>query len=435
MRRIYVLDTSVLIYDPCAYKQFKNSDVCIPIAVLSELDKLKKQPGEVGKASRVCSRLIDEICNRGDISVGILLDDDILLKIDATYIDCNSQFPGLGPDDYPDTHILACALLTKQERLGCDVCLVSNDINLRVKARARGIDAESFDGEKAVTNDLYSGMQTIANEDAGLELLQRGQINPIDYGLVLSPNECITFKSKNGDEISLGRQVSETKIKIVKKIFPWNIVPRNTEQIYLIDMIMNKDIDLVTCVGFAGCGKSLCVLAAALELVLNKKLYEKLIIYRPIQSVGNDLGYLPGLLSEKLEPYFSAIMDSFEFLFSNKAGVDWRKDLEMFIKKGRIELGALPFIRGKSIANSIIFLDEAQNISPSDIKTILTRAGESSKIIIDGDVDQIDVNNLDSMNNGLTYVIERFRSSQLAGHITLINGERSRLATEAAKIL
>ena len=198
---------------------------------------------------------------------------------------------------------------------------------------------------------------------------------------------------------------------------------------------MDKNVDLVTLIGRAGSGKTLIALASALELVCQRKEYEKLIVYRPIQPVGNDIGYLPGTMEEKLAPWFQAIMDNFEILFSNKHGNNWQQDLEMYQKKGRIEMEAITYIRGRSIPNAIILIDEAQNLTKEEVKTVLTRAGENTKIILTGDLDQIDSNFLDATSNGLVHVIERFRDSGLAGHVSFVQGERSRLATLAAEIL
>ena len=439
MRRICVLDTSVLIFDPAAFKHFPKSDICIPIAVLNELDNLKKLPNEAGKNARVAIRLLDEISNKGDISTGILLDDDILIRIDATYIDVTqSPYLGLGDPTYGDTQILACLQLNWHEHLSNDVVLVSNDINLRVKAKARGIDAESYMGEKVAINDLYSGNQVIMHEDAGGDLLQAGFIDPRNYNIQLNLNECVTFQTNEGDDIAIGRKVSNNKIKLIKKSYPWGLTARNTEQSFLIDLIMDPNIDLVTAIGSAGTGKSLLSLAASLELVINKRQYDKLIIYRPIQPVGNDIGFLPGTKEEKLAPYFQAILDNFEFLLNNKNNSnanEWRRDLEMFQKKSKIEMEAITYIRGRSLPGVIILVDECQNLSANEVKTILTRAGEGTKIILTGDIEQIDSKDLDAMDNGLTYIIEKFKNSELSGHITLCHGERSRLATEAAKIL
>jgi PhoH-like ATPase len=436
MRKNYVLDTSTLITDPVAYKSFPHSDVIIPIAVLNELDKLKKGSSEAGRNARVAIRLLDEISNRGDISMGILLDDDIMLSVDATYIDCSQPpYLGLGDPTYGDTQILACLQLRWHAHPERDVSLVSNDINLRVKAKARSIDSESHDGDRYSLSDLYPGAQVISNEDAGIELQQNSKMDPRCFNVKLNPNECVLFQADNGDGICMGRKVAPDCVKLIRKQYPWNISGRNKEQNFAIDLIMDKSVDLVTLIGRAGTGKSLIVLATALELVLGRREYDKFIIYRPIQPVGNDIGYLPGTMEEKLAPWFSAIMDNFEMLFTTKAGGDWRRELEMYQKKGKIEMEAITYIRGRSIPNAIILVDECQNLSKEDVKTILTRAGEGTKIILTGDIEQIDNSLLDATSNGLTHVIEKFKDSELAGHVTFTQGERSKLASKAAEIL
>lgn len=436
MRTTYVLDTSSLIYDPCAWKTFVDSDVIIPIAVLNELDKLKKQSNDVGRNARVCIRLLDEISDKLDITMGVQVENDVLVKIDASYYDLSGpEYAGFGDPEYGDTQILACALANWKAHPEHDVILVSNDINLRVKAKSRNVDAIPHEGEKYALTDLYSGIQVFKSEAAGIDLVKNGFIDPREYGLFLLPNECVLLEGADGDSMALGRKVGPDRVKLIRKTYPWNISSRNKEQSFAIDLIMDRKVDLVTLIGRAGTGKSLIVLATALELVISKKEYDKLIIYRPIQPVGNDIGYLPGTMEEKLAPWFQAIMDNFELLFTNKVGGDWKRDLEMFQKKGRIEMEAITYIRGRSIPNAIILIDECQNLTKDDVKTILTRAGEGSKIILTGDIEQIDNSALDATNNGLTHVIEKFKDSDLAGHITFTQGERSRLASKAAEIL
>jgi PhoH-like ATPase len=436
MRKTYVFDTSTLIRDPAAYKHFTHSDVIIPIAVLNELDNLKKQASDAGKHARVSIKLLDEIGNLGDISTGVLLEDDVLVKIDANYYDLSGpNFAGFGDPSYGDTQILACTYSNWLEHPERDVTLVSNDINLRVKAKSRGMDAISHDTGNFALSDLYSGVQTIQNDDAVVNLKSHGHIDPRYNKINIYPNECVVFANEFGDELALGRKVAPDKVKLVKKISPWGISPRNKEQQFAIDLIMDPNVDLVTLIGKAGTGKSLVTLAAAMELVLSKKVYDKFIIYRPIQPVGNDIGYLPGTMEEKLAPWFQAIFDNLETLLYVKNGDNWKRELEMYQKKGQIEMEAITYIRGRSIPNAIILIDECQNLSKDEVKTILTRAGENTKIILTGDIEQIDNSSLDATSNGLTYVIEKFKDSDLAGHITFTQGERSKLATKAAEIL
>lgn len=434
MNKIYILDTSTLVYDPCTYKQFPDSTVIIPITVLNELDNLKKGSSEASRHARVAIRLLDEISSMGDIGTGILLDNNILLKVDTNYIDLSEiSYRSFGDPTYGDTQILACAFVHWSENK--ETVLVSNDINLRVKAKSRGIDAEAHENTKFSLSDLYTGTQVVRDEDAGLDLQQQGHIDPRAYGLDLNLHECVLFESDNGDGIAMGRKVAADKLKVIKKSYPWNIAARNKEQTFAIDLIMDRSVDLITLTGRAGTGKSLIVLACALELVLSRREYDKFIIYRPIQPVGNDIGYLPGTMEEKLAPWFQAIMDNFEVLFTTKNGGDWKRELEMYQKKGRIEMNAITYIRGRSIPNAIILVDECQNLSKEDVKTLLTRAGENTKIILTGDIEQIDNSVLDATSNGLTHVIEKFKESDLAGHITFTQGERSKLASTAAEIL
>lgn len=845
MRTTYILDTSVLIEDPSAYKQFYHSDVVIPITVLNELDKLKKDFSDAAKKARLAIRLLDELSELTDISTGVLIkEQDVLVKIDPTYYNLeNEEFAGFGDPSYGDTQILACAISNLRNHPTKDVIFVSNDINLRVKAKARGLDSISHEGAASSFSEMYSGVQVVVDEEAGLDLQKNNSIDPRAYNLKLNANECVLFKNENDDGIAMGRRMSPDKLKPIKKHYPWGISPRNKEQCFAIDLLMDKNVDLVTLIGKAGSGKSLVALACALELVLSKKEYDKLVIYRPVQAVGNDIGYLPGpqpldakiltptgwttmgelsvgsevisrdghktkvlgvypkgtksvykvtttdgtsteccedhlwltqtwenkkrqkpgsvkttkqifntlknkkgkfnhylprneaihfneqelsippylmgcilgdgsisdsvcisnvdqelidrankesqqlncyltnngkdiiynirsklynnkpaqivrttntitneikeyasigealkeikikrgalhhrcinqstidnvkyeflpkpvrwqnpiknhlhnlglsdkkawekfipdtykynsvenrvnllrglmdtdgtikkngeasftttslslandmielvrslggratltsrnrigkksilnekrkiqtrrisyeftislpqdinpfyisrkasrhkceyihavgissidyvgekpvqcimvenpehlyitdnfivthnTMEEKLAPWFQAIMDSLEVLFSTKSG-DWKRNLEMYQKKGQIEMDAITYIRGRSIPDSIILIDEAQNLSKDEIKTLLTRAGEGTKIILTGDIEQIDNNKLDAINNGLTYTIEKFKDSELAGHITFTQGERSRLATLAANIL
>jgi PhoH-like ATPase len=429
MPKTYVLDTSALLDNPEIYKSFPNSTVIIPIVVINELDKKKLSPAEIGKNARVCIRTLDQLSCDGDISTGVLLDENITVKVDVSYHN-SADYSGFGDPSYADTQILICAfdLLKKGE----DVTLVSNDLNLRLKAKARGMNATGSEDKKTF-NDLYSGEQVVVNEEAGAELQQLGFLNPDDFGLTLHSNECVLFQNEGGLDIAQGRH-ADGCIKLIKKIYPWNIASRNAQQSCAMDMIMDPNIDLVTLVGKAGTGKTLCILACALELVLNKRQYNKLVIYRPIQPVGNDLGYLPGSLVEKLGPWYQAILDSFEVLFATKSG-DWKINLEMYQRKDKIQMEAITYIRGRSIPNAIIYVDEVQGISAQDIKTILTRAGEGTKIILSGDIDQIDNNKLNAIDNGLSYVIESFKGYDLFSHLTLTKGERSRLATLSSEIL
>lgn len=430
MVKTYILDTSAIISDPYIIKAFEHSEIILPIATLDELDKLKKFSGEVGKSARVFIRLLDEISSMGDISIGILTDNDNIVKVDIT------AYPNdFGDRLHGDTRILACAYYVNKNKE--DVVLLSNDINLRVRGRALGLMCEKHEKTKSlITSELYAGVQYIKDEKLAAKLNEDGALTVADHNITLNPNECVIFTNEHGAEMAKGRMVRKGKLKVISKICPWGLVARNSEQEILIDLIMDPKISLATVVGNAGTGKTLCALACALELVLHKKAYGKVIIYRPIQSVGPEIGFLPGSLIEKISVHFGAIMDSFEILLSNnKQGSDWKRDLEMFQKKDRIEMDAITFARGRSIPNALILVDEAQNLEPKDIKTLLTRAGEGSKIVLMGDIEQIDNKDLNATNNGLTSVIEKFEDWDQSAHITLVHGERSILASKAAELL
>mgnify|MGYP001577497090 CR=1 FL=1 len=430
MRKV-ILDTSVLIYNPGCLKDFANSEVVLPIAVIDELDKLKKLPNEAGKNARVSIRMLDQLSNMGDISVGILTEDNVLVRIDTT--DYPNNF---GDALYGDTRILACAQAVTKKFPTESVVLVSRDFNLRIRYRALGLEAESYEKNAVEASDLYGGIRTVCDLEAAEDLINTGHIDPRCFGLDLYPNECVAFTDECGDDLVFAKKTSSDRLKIVKASYPWSLSPRNKEQVFAANLIMDMNIPLVTLVGKAGCGKSIVTLAAALEMVLHQKKYEKFIVYRPIQPMGNDIGYTPGSIAEKLEPWFQAIMDNFEVLFSaSSKDSKWRTSFEAVKKKDKIQFEALTYIRGRSIPNAIILLDEAQNISPEEMKTILTRVGENTKIILTGDISQIDNRALDPINNGLTYAAEKFKDSELAGHVTFTKGERSRLATKASEIL
>jgi PhoH-like ATPase len=438
MTKIYVLDTSVLISNPYSFKDFQDSTVIIPIAVFNELDGLKKQPNERGRNARVCIKILDEISLLGNINSGIKIENNILLKIDVRYY-TEKSCTKLGDPKYGDTQILACLL--NYYKANKEVVLVSNDINLRIKARARGVEAVAHEAENKFFHELYTGVKVIEDPIASDELEKCLEIDNLVYGFDLLPNECVIFENKNipgKKPVVLGRRVSDSnKIKLITKTYPWNLKPRNEEQTLAIDLLMDDSNDLVTISGNAGTGKSLITLAVGLEKVVNNRDFNKLIIYRPTKPVSDDVGYLPGTLDEKIFYYFSSTYDTFEFLLQNKSinSSSYKVAIEMFQKKGILEMSPLTFIRGRSINNALIIVEESQNVSVGDIRTLLTRVSEKSRILLLGDISQIDAHELDANNNALTYVIEKFKNCPFAAHITLTKGERSRLATLASEIL
>jgi PhoH-like ATPase len=316
---------------------------------------------------------------------------------------------------------------------------------MRVRAKAFGMSAQNYDENKNV-NEMYNGAKTICNTELGNKLKKSKLLHcsNADELEEMSPNECVFFKDANDEGIALGRRI-KNDIRLIPTQKPWGLSSNNVEQAYVIDLLMDPKVPLVTLSGKAGTGKTLVAVACGLESVINNKQYNNLLIYRPIQPVGTDMGYLPGELADKLEPWMAAIHDSMDFLTARSrrskrngngngnGNGSWKNTLANYGDK--VSMEALTYIRGRSIANSFILMDETQNVSKEEIKTILTRVGHGTKIVLTGDIEQIDNYHLDAMNNGLTYVINKFQDSPLAGHVTLTQGERSALASYAADIL
>ena len=404
----HVFDTSVLVDDPFCLLKFKN--IQIPIDVLEELDKLKTFPGKVGQNARIAIKEIDK-------------------KKDSIIFDIKKNKNSLS--DIPDNRILASALALQKAQKTAKIILVSKDFNLRLKAKVNNIEAQDY-FEVSDVSDLYKGFREIKNDGLNKTLFETqfgplpkelNDLNPNEYVLVSGAESAIALCRKAKNQLQM--------LPMNKKI--WGLDSKNKEQALAFDLLTNDKIPLVTLVGKAGCGKSLCALAAGLEAVLERKKFESLIVYRPIQPVGNDIGFLPGMYSEKILPWMGPILDNLELLLGKNKG--WQQTLEMYQDKGRIKFEAMTYIRGRSINNAFVVFDEIQNLDQEQVKTILTRVGFNTKIVFTGDIEQIDRNDLDSLNNGLTHVIEKFKNESLAGHLTLMKGERSALATLASKKL
>ena len=424
----YIIDTSVIIASPFFFKDLSKAEIIIPIVVISELDKLKKFPNEVGKSARVFIKYLDTISEKIDLSIGVAVENNLTFKVDVN--NYNNDF---GDPNYGDNKILACANDWNQKQK--NVYLLTNDFNLRIRARSLAIQASRFEASNTIITELYSGFKEVKSYEAAEMLLMEGEIEAADFQIVnLQPNQFVIFLDENEDIAAIGRHNSG-KIKSLKPSYPWGLSAKNKEQSLAINLLMDPKIQLTTIVGAAGTGKSLIALASALEMVLEKKMYEKIMIYKPVESVGKDIGFLPGELHEKMAPYFQSVMDSLEFLLKSSNDEKWKTALEMYKKKEKINFEALTYIRGRSVNNALMIIDEVQNLDKESIKTILTRVGHNTKIILLGDINQIDNKDLDPLNNGLTYVVEKFKTSELSGHITLFKGERSPLAEEAAQIL
>ncbi len=440
MKKIFVLDTNVLLHDPRAITSFQDNDVVIPIVVIEELDKFKKGIDEMGRNARQVSRILDELRQQGKLSQGVSLAGGGTLRVEL-----NHQSPEHLPNELiatkADNRILATALNLCKAEDCTPVILVTKDTNLRIKADALGLRAEDYETDQVTIDELYSGEYewTVAPGviDAFYAAGEAQPPAPAPF-----PNQYVLLKnSANEAQTALGRY-SRQKDRIVPIIAAkhgvWGITARNKQQQYALDLLLNDDIRLVTLVGKAGTGKTLLALAAGLEKTIESRAFLRLVVSRPVFPLGKDLGFLPGDVDEKLRPFMQPIRDNLDFLRGASAAtgrVKAKKDLQGLFDLGMIEVEPLTYIRGRSMPNQFLIVDEAQNLTPHEIKTIITRAGEGTKIVLTGDPYQIDNPYIDSSSNGLTFVVERFKEEPIAGHITLVKGERSDLAELAATLL
>ncbi len=431
-RKIFILDTNVYLTNHNCLFEYSKNDIIIPLKVLDEIDKHKKRQDLVGFEARNTIRFLDSLREKGNLFKGVrLVKRGGLLKV-------KSYNPFALPDDLDledaDNQIIATALSVKEEYPNKKVILVSLDINMRVKCDALGILTENYyiDSVLPSPEAIFSGVREFDVADDTIDEVYSGNFDSLDSEkLNVYPNEFIFLKSVVDEKRTIF--LKKDNASIIRKCLSnncWGLSPRNKEQLLSLDLLMNKDIPLVTLVGKAGSGKTLLALAAALEQTINSNYYDRIIVTKPLQPVGKDIGYLPGSMEEKMSPWIAPIKDNLNFLFKND-----KMTLQMYFDNGQIEVEAMTFIRGRSITNSFIIIDEAQNLTQHEIKTILTRVGEGTKIILTGDIDQIDNVFINSTTNGLTYVVEKFKDQKIAGHMTLTKGERSEVATISANIL
>lgn len=441
MKKIYILDTSVYMTDYSAIYSFQDNDIYIPMKVLDEIDNHKKRQDTVGHNARSIIRVFDELRTKGSLQEGVEIREN-MGKLYAFNYSPDSMPTNLSEDD-PDNQIIATALTVKKylfEEMDTEtsVVLVSRDINMRVKCDALGIDTEDYITNQAVKSKdhLYTGFTEYLVEDQVIDDFYSGKDVLIDESeCALLPNEFVMLKSHNDEKktaLCKFTNYNTSLRKIVNHESTWGVECRNKEQTFAMDLLLDEKIDLVTLVGKAGTGKTLMAIAAGLEQVMNEgnQKYNKLIISRPVQPMGKDIGFLPGTMEEKMMPWLAPIQDNLENLLGGS-----KEHLQMFVDQGIIEIEALTFIRGRSIGNAYIIIDEAQNLTRHELKTIITRAGEDTKIILTGDIEQIDNAYVDETSNGLTHAIERLKKEDIMGHVKFQKGERSKLATIAAREL
>ncbi len=434
MRKIFVLDTNILIHDPYSIYNFRGNDIYLPIEVIEEIDKLKQKPNTALHA-RMASRVLEEIRKKGNLSEGIELPNDIFFKVERT-ADLSLLPEGL-KKDIVDNHIIAVVIGIQQREPDRKVIFVTKDINLRIKADAVGVAVEDYSTDKVVYDDLDKGYTEIeVSKDVFDKFNKSGKIDLEELKLDFTPSPNFFFVLKCGQEETAGR-VLDTKLKkfLNGDMTAWGARARNQEQRFAMELLMDDNIKAVSLVGKAGTGKTLLAIAAGLEQVVERKKYSKLYIARPIIPMGKDLGFLPGNEKDKLRPWMQPIFDNIEFLSDIKGDKAGEKVITGLETMGLLKVEALTYIRGRSMPNAFIVIDEAQNLTPLEIKTIITRVGENTKIVFTGDPYQIDSAYLDANTNGLTYMADKLKNEKIVGHITLVKGERSPLAEIAAKLL
>ena len=439
MRKTFIIDTNVILFDPLSILKFGKNDVQIPLICVEELDKFKKDQNENGRNARYFSRIVDDLRKKGPLAKGVELESGGKLIISHS-LDYSGAIPSSIDLSKNDNLILGAALTLKEA--GEHVILITKDINLRLKADVLGIVSKDYTTKEITLDELYTGHRNLEVTSAEWEEYRKNKFLPItgDKLLhVLCANEYLMLYHKGDPETFLPGRFSLKSKGVVPLISTkegvWGTYPKNKEQQFAFDALLDENIKLVSLVGKAGTGKTLLAMAGALEAAITRERYSRVLVSRPIQPMGKDLGFLPGDIDEKIGPWMWPIFDALDFLFgikpNDKSGSTW----DDLLHRGLLHVEPLTYIRGRSIPNQIIIIDEAQNLSPHEIKTIITRAGEGSKIVLTGDCEQIDNPYLDSVNNGLAYAVERLKREEIVAHVTLKMGERSELSEVASKLL
>ena len=438
MKKNYILDTNVLLHDPNSLLKFDDNNVLLPIEVIEEIDRFKRESTELGQNARAVSRMLDGFRGSGRLSEGVALPNGGQLRIvfekAKTVVNGHTLF-GNGS---VDNRILMLAFTVKKTQPKAQTVLVSKDINLRIKADALGLLAEDYENDRILIKDLYTGMiEVTVNGEQMASFRANGGLE-LNGGSQYFPNEYCTLTDETNPKRTALTKVDATGKKLLPIIDSregiWGIKPRNREQHFAFDALLDDQVKLVTLMGKAGTGKTLLAMAAGLKRTVMDREFRRLVVARPTISMGKELGFLPGSLEEKLAPWMQPIHDALEMLSDLNMGHEHRRSGDL-MRSGSIVVEALSYIRGRSIANQFMIIDEAQNLTPLEAKTIITRVGHGTKVVFTGDPYQIDNPYVDSSSNGFNYLVSRFRSERIAAHIELQKGERSELAELAANIL
>jgi PhoH-like ATPase len=438
VKKNYILDTNVLLHDPEAMLSFDDNDVIVPIQVVEEIDHFKKEMSERGRNARHVSQLLDGFRCSGRLADGVALEGGGRLRV--VVHDGKSAVEGIGLDGTVDNAILALALDLRQAEPGRPLILVTKDTNLRIKADAMGLQAEDFEAGRVRLEELDRGDSELEVPPEVLKEIKASGRAPFPNGVRTSPptsNEYLLLKASGSSRTQLAR-VSADGQRLESLSVPaepvWGIKPRNKEQHFALDALLDDRLRLVSLMGKAGTGKTVLALAAGLERVTNDRQYHRLLICRPIFPVGKDVGFLPGGLEAKLAPWMQPVYDNLTLLLERSGVKDASAEIERLMHTV-VSIEPLTYIRGRSIPNQFMIVDEAQNLTPLEVKTIITRVGEGTKIVLTGDSYQIDNPYVDATSNGFNYVVHKFRGQPLAAHVVLRRGERSDLAELAANLL
>ena len=429
-RKTFILDTSVLLYDKNSIHSFPNNDVVIPLVVLDELDSFKDKSGILGEYARYVNRFLDDLRAEGNLNKGVNLDNGQNIRVEINH--CKNVPAGLDAS-VPDNRIIAVAH-ELSKTLKQRVIVITKDINFRVKCDALEIESEDYYKDRVLLDDnkTYSGQIQLFVDEEIIDQFHNDrkiQLSDLPGDETFHPNQFVVAKAYSGSPSLLGIVRGEYLESLQCDLWDSiDVKPRNKEQKFALDLLTRSDIPLVSMTGIAGSGKTFLALMCGLS-GLNQKKYERIVITRSMQTVGKEIGFLPGNIKEKMDPWIAPVMDNFRHAFKDVTYFELMRD------KGQIEVAPMSFIRGRTFNNSFLLVDESQNSTIHELKTVITRLGENSKIVLLGDIEQIDTPYIDSLSNGLTIVTEKFKNENLAGHVTLIKGERSKLATLASKVI
>lgn len=434
MRKNYILDTNILLHDPNSIFHFADNTIVLPIAVITEIDRFKKEMTDRGFNARAVVRLLDALRAEHSLAQGVPLEAGGRLRVH-----CDPDELILGENGDADSEILRVAHEVQRAEPDTPVIIVTKDINLRIRADAAGLRAEDYESDRVRLSDLYAGqLEKSVCPERLAEFRKLGRIDA-PAGEQLFPNEYVLLRADDGSRATALARVDADCRNLVALENPADglcgIRPRNKEQYFSVDALLNEDIRLFTMMGKAGTGKTLLAIAAAMHLTLKRKRYRGMLVGRPIFPLGRDLGFLPGDITQKLDPWTKPVVDTVEFLLDTGGPVRGHRDCASLLRSGLIEIQPLTYIRGRNISNRFVVIDEAQNLTPLEVKTVITRIGQDAKIVLTGDPYQIDNPYVDASSNGFTYLVNRFRSQPIAAHTELHKGERSPLAELAANLL